>query len=59
MSERLDKFLASCNQDNAEDAAAVYIKAGGNVLEILKSLNSSEKKSLCTVFSAMHSVVMK
>lgn len=59
MAQRLEKFLALCNQGNAEGATTEYIKAGGNVLEILKSLDTSEKKNINTVFSAMQSVILK
>lgn len=59
MADRLEKFFAAYNQANAENAAKEYINAGGNVLEILKSLDASKKKNVNTVFSAMQSVIIK
>ncbi|XP_011500624.1 PREDICTED: nucleolar pre-ribosomal-associated protein 1 [Ceratosolen solmsi marchali] len=58
----LNKFVAICHQNGKRDLAAEFLRAGGTVLEILKSLDISEKKNInntCVVFSAMHIVIMK
>ncbi|OXU29987.1 hypothetical protein TSAR_001104 [Trichomalopsis sarcophagae] len=58
----LQKFITLCSQNNKKDLAAEYLQAGGSVLEILRLLDSSEKKNInnaSTVFAAMHIVIMK
>ncbi|XP_008209600.1 nucleolar pre-ribosomal-associated protein 1 [Nasonia vitripennis] len=58
----LQKFITLCSQNNKKDLAAEYLQAGGSVLEILRLLDSSEKKNInnaSTVFAAMHIAIMK
>ncbi|XP_046741321.1 nucleolar pre-ribosomal-associated protein 1 [Diprion similis] len=58
----LKKFVAICNDKKKHDLAMQYLNAGGSPLEILKLLDTADKKSLSnatTVFSAMEIVVIK
>lgn len=58
----LKKFIAVCNDNKKFDLAAQYLNAGGSPLEILKLLDTTEKKNLgnaTTVFSALEIVIMK
>lgn len=56
------KFVAICNDKKKYDLAGQYLDAGGNPLEILKLLDTTEKKissTTTTVFSALEIVIMK
>ncbi|XP_036142931.1 nucleolar pre-ribosomal-associated protein 1 isoform X2 [Monomorium pharaonis] len=58
----LRKFVTICNEDKERDLAAEYLLAGGNVLEVLKLLESSDKKNTTdtiAVFSAIHILLMR
>lgn len=58
----LSKFLAICKENTERDLVADYLQAGGSLLEILRLLDTSEKKNLSNanaVFSAMHLIIMK
>ncbi|XP_015514342.2 nucleolar pre-ribosomal-associated protein 1 [Neodiprion lecontei] len=58
----LRKFVTICNDKKKHDLSVQYLNAGGSPLEILKLLDTMDKKSssnTTTVFSAMEIVVMK
>ncbi|XP_011866793.1 PREDICTED: nucleolar pre-ribosomal-associated protein 1 [Vollenhovia emeryi] len=58
----LRKFVTICNENKERDLAAEYLLAGGSVLEVLRLLESSDKKntaSATTVFSAIHILLMR
>lgn len=57
----LRKFVTICNENNEKDLAAEYLLADGSVLEVLKLLDSSNKRStdVATVFSAMNILLLK
>jgi hypothetical protein len=58
----LQKFVTICTENRERDLAAEYIEAGGNVLEIIKLLDKSDKKNINNtriVFTAMHITIMK
>ncbi|XP_043270889.1 nucleolar pre-ribosomal-associated protein 1 [Venturia canescens] len=58
----LRKFLVACKELKDRDLAAEYLHAGGNVLEILRLLDTSDKKNVnnaSAVFSAIHLIIMK
>lgn len=60
--DSLRKFLTICNENKERDLAAEYLLAGGGVLEILRLLDFSDKKSIAnatTVFSAINILLMK
>lgn len=58
----LRKFVTICNENEEKDLAAEYLLAGGSVLEVLRLLESSDKKNAAnatTVFSAVHILLMR
>ncbi|EFN70096.1 Nucleolar pre-ribosomal-associated protein 1 [Camponotus floridanus] len=58
----LRKFVTICNENKERDLAAEYLLAGGDVLEVLKLLDLSDKKNISsaiTVFSAINILLMK
>lgn len=58
----LRKFVTICKENKEKDLAAEYLLAGGNVLEVLRLLDSSEKKNVAntiTVFSAINILLMR
>lgn len=58
----LRRFVTICNENRERDLAAEYLLAGGSVLEVLKLLQPSERKSTAnasTVFSAVHILLMR
>lgn len=58
----LRKFVIICNENKERDLAAEYLLAGGSVLEVLKLLESFDKKNTVnatTVFSAIHILLMR
>ena len=58
----LRKFVTICNENKERDLAAEYLHTGGSVFEILRLLESSDKKSTSTattVFSATHILLMR
>ncbi|XP_076642321.1 nucleolar pre-ribosomal-associated protein 1 [Halictus rubicundus] len=60
--EYLQQFVKSCNDNKERDMAAEYLNAGGNILELLRLLDSTDKKgigSATTVFSAVRILLIK
>ncbi|XP_076278899.1 nucleolar pre-ribosomal-associated protein 1 isoform X2 [Lasioglossum baleicum] len=60
--ECLRQFVKSCNDNKERDMAAEYLNAGGNILELLRLLDSTDKKgigSATTVFSAVRILLIK
>ncbi|XP_011143515.1 uncharacterized protein LOC105185594 isoform X1 [Harpegnathos saltator] len=57
----LKKFVIICNENKEKDLAAEYLLANGSVLEILKLLDSSDRKNIdvTTVFSVVNILLMK
>ncbi|XP_029174651.1 nucleolar pre-ribosomal-associated protein 1 [Nylanderia fulva] len=58
----LRKFLTICSENEERDLAGEYLLAGGGVLEVLRLLDFSDKKSTSnavTVFSAVNILLMK
>lgn len=57
----LRKFVTICNRNKENDLAAEYLLANGSVLEVLKLLDSSDRKNtdVTTIFSAMNILLMK
>ncbi|XP_014481768.1 PREDICTED: uncharacterized protein LOC106748083 [Dinoponera quadriceps] len=57
----LKKFVTISNANKEVDLAAEYLHANGSVLEILKLLDSSDRKNIdiTTVFSAINILLMK
>ncbi|XP_033228122.1 nucleolar pre-ribosomal-associated protein 1-like isoform X2 [Belonocnema kinseyi] len=56
------KFVTVCNENKKQDLAAEYLEAGGNVLEVLKTFDTTDKKNInniTTLFSAIHILIMK
>jgi len=59
--EALRKFVTVCRENKERDLAAEYLDAGGNVLEVLKLLDSSDKNTINagTVFSAINILLIR
>jgi len=59
--DALKKFVITCEDIEEKDLAAEYLLAGGNIMEVLKLLDSSDKKNTnaATVFSAVNILVMR
>ncbi|XP_078049999.1 nucleolar pre-ribosomal-associated protein 1 isoform X2 [Augochlora pura] len=60
--ECLRQFVKSCNENEERDMAAEYLNAGGNILELLRLLDSTDKKSIgsaAIVFSAIRIILLK
>ncbi|XP_053970281.1 nucleolar pre-ribosomal-associated protein 1 [Hylaeus volcanicus] len=61
--ETLKKFVKICNNSNEKDLAAEYLDAGGNIIEVLKLLDTSDNKknigAVTTVFSAIRILLIK
>lgn len=58
----LKKFVMICNENKERDLASEYLLAGGNVLEILRLLDTIDKKNnsnASTVFSAINILLMR
>ncbi|KYN02538.1 PREDICTED: nucleolar pre-ribosomal-associated protein 1 [Cyphomyrmex costatus] len=58
----LRKFVTICSENKERDLAAEYLHIGGSVLEVLRLLESSDKKNTSiavTVFSATHILLMR
>ncbi|XP_011634485.1 nucleolar pre-ribosomal-associated protein 1 [Pogonomyrmex barbatus] len=58
----LKKFVIICNENKERDLALEYLLAGGNVLEVLKLLEFSDRKNTAnaiTVFSAINILLIK
>ncbi|KAK2577471.1 hypothetical protein KPH14_003572 [Odynerus spinipes] len=60
--DELRKFVTVCTENKERDLAAEYIRAGGNILEVLRLLDASDKKNLsnaATVFAALNILIIK
>ena len=60
--QTLKKFVKVCKQNEGKDLAAEYLESGGSVLEILRLLESSDKKNYgnaMVVFAAMQIIIIK
>lgn len=60
--QTLKKFVKICKQNEKKDLAAEYLQCGGSVLEILRLLESSDKKNYTNasvVFTAMQIIIIK
>lgn len=60
--DELRKFVTVCTENKERDFASEYLHAGGNILEVLRLLDSSDKKNLsnaATVFTALKILIMK
>ncbi|XP_043249486.1 nucleolar pre-ribosomal-associated protein 1 [Colletes gigas] len=60
--EMLRKFVKICNNSTERDLAAEYLDSGGNILEILRLLDTEDKKSITaiiTVFAAVRILLIK
>lgn len=60
--DRLREFIKICNENKEKDLAAEYLNAGGNIFDILKLLNTADKKEMNTaiiVFSAVRILIIK
>jgi hypothetical protein len=60
--DALKKFVIICKNTEQKDLAAEYLFAGGNIVEVLKLLDSSDKKNTAnavTVFSAINILLMR
>lgn len=58
----LRKFIKICNENKEKDLAAEYLNVGGNIFDILKLLNTADKKEMNTViivFSAIRILIIK
>lgn len=58
----LREFIKICNENKEKDLAAEYLNAGGNIFDILKLLNTADKKGMNTaiiVFSAVKILIIK
>nr|XP_031843473.1 nucleolar pre-ribosomal-associated protein 1 [Nomia melanderi] len=58
----LKELVNSCNNNKNKDMAAEYLNAGGNILELLRLLDSADKKNIgsaTTVFSAVRIMLIK
>nr|XP_012144425.1 PREDICTED: nucleolar pre-ribosomal-associated protein 1 [Megachile rotundata] len=47
--EMLKKFVKICNENEERDLAAEYLNSGGNILEILRVLDTAEKKNISCI----------
>lgn len=60
--DMLRKFVRICNDNKERDLAAEYLNAGGNILDVIRLLDSADKKGIgaaATVFSAMRILLIK
>ncbi|XP_076163667.1 nucleolar pre-ribosomal-associated protein 1 isoform X2 [Ptiloglossa arizonensis] len=60
--DMLRKFVNTCNNNKERDLAAEYLNSGGNILEVLKLLETVDKKNIgavTTVFSAVRILLIK
>ncbi|XP_076378630.1 nucleolar pre-ribosomal-associated protein 1 [Megalopta genalis] len=60
--ECLRQFVKSHNENKERDMAAEYLNAGGNILELLRLLDNTDKKSIgssTVVFSATRIILLK
>lgn len=59
--DALRKFVTVCKENKERNLAAEYMDAGGNVLEVLRLLDSSEKSIInaTTVFSAINILLIR
>lgn len=57
----LKKFVTICNENKESDLTGEYLLANGSVLEVVKLLDSSDRKNtdITTIFSAMNILLMK
>lgn len=60
--DMLRRFVKICNENKERDLATEYLDAGGNILEVLRLLNTGDKKNIgvaITVFSAARILLIK
>lgn len=60
--DELKTFVSICTENKKKDLASEYLLAGGNILEVLRLLDSSDKKNISkatTVFTAINILIMK
>ncbi|XP_043488866.1 uncharacterized protein LOC122515530 isoform X2 [Polistes fuscatus] len=60
--DELKTFVTVCTENKKKDLASEYLSAGGNILEVLRLLDSSDKKNTSkasTVFTAINILIMK
>ncbi|XP_015175563.1 PREDICTED: nucleolar pre-ribosomal-associated protein 1 isoform X2 [Polistes dominula] len=60
--DELKTFVTVCTENKKKDLASEYLSAGGNILEVLRLLDSSDKKNTTkasVVFSAINILIMK
>ncbi|KAL2733339.1 nucleolar pre-ribosomal-associated protein 1 isoform X2 [Vespula maculifrons] len=60
--DELKTFVTICTENKKKDLASEYLLAGGNILEVLRLLDSSDKKNInkaTTVFTAINILIMK
>ncbi|XP_066598571.1 nucleolar pre-ribosomal-associated protein 1 isoform X2 [Prorops nasuta] len=60
--DTLHKFIIICKENKERDLAAEYLLAGGSILEILRLLDTNEKRNISnatTIFSAVHILIIK
>lgn len=58
----LKELVNSCNNNKDKDMAVEYLNAGGNILELLRLLDSADMKNIgsaTTVFSAIRIMLIK
>lgn len=58
----LKEFIKICNENKEKDLAAEYLNAGGNIFDILRLLNTADKKEMniaIIVFSAIRILIIK
>ncbi|KAI4500310.1 hypothetical protein M0802_004727 [Mischocyttarus mexicanus] len=60
--DELKTFVTVCTDNKKIDLASEYLLAGGNILEVLRLLDSSDKNNITkssTVFTAINILIMK
>ncbi|KAI4472819.1 hypothetical protein M0804_015592, partial [Polistes exclamans] len=60
--DELKTFVTVCTDNKKKDLASEYLSAGGNILEVLRLLDSSDKKNTSkasVVFTAINILIMK
>lgn len=57
----LKKFVTICNENKEKDLAAEYLLANGSVFEVVKLLDSSDRKNIdvISIFSAINILLLK
>lgn len=60
--EMLKRFVKICKENEKRDLAAEYLNAGGNILEVLRIIDTTDRKNIgnvVTVFTTIRILLIK